>query len=146
MFNSFDMRMFAEARKEAEKSEFDKFHFGAVITYKNKIIGRGHNSDKTDPMQCKYNVYRHFNNVDGVNYVKHSIHAEISAIKSISYVTGREIDFSKCSIYIYRIYNGRGSIFGDSMPCQACRHALLDIGITNVYYTSRYGYSYTRLS
>lgn len=146
MFNSFDMRMFNEAKKEAEKSDFDKFHFGAVITYKNRIIGRGHNSDKTDTMQCRYNIYRHFNNFDGINYVKHSIHAEISAIKSIPYVTGKEIDFSKCSIYIYRICDGNENGFGNSMPCPACRHALIDMGITNIYYTSQYGYSYTKLS
>lgn len=145
MFNSFDKRMFHAAKTEAEKSTFNRFKVGAVITYKNRIIGQGHNSDKTDPMQQRYNeLYRNFNNVDG-SYIKHSIHAEISAIKSIPYVVGKEIDFSKCNIYIYRICKGKPKGYGLSRPCPACANALRDIGIRNIFYTDNYGLSYLRL-
>lgn len=145
MFNSFDLRMFAAAKSEAEKSTFNRFKVGAVITYKNRIIGQGHNSDKTDPMQQRYNsLYRDFNNADGA-YIKHSIHAEVAAIKSISFIVGKEVDFSKCNIYVYRICNGRPNGYGCSKPCPACAHALKDIGIHNVYFTDNYGLSYLRL-
>ena len=38
-FTNFEKRMFLAARAEAEKSDYDRFHIGCVITYKNKIIG-----------------------------------------------------------------------------------------------------------
>ena len=54
-FSKFDIRMFNEARMEAESSEFKRFHTGAVIVYKKHIIGRGKNDDKSHPMQKEYN-------------------------------------------------------------------------------------------
>ena len=60
---SFDKKMFHQAYIEATKSTFDRFHVGAVIAYKGHIIGRGHNSTKTHPMQQRYDMkYRAFNN------------------------------------------------------------------------------------
>ena len=61
-FSKFDERMFHAAHIEAEKSEYKRFHVGCVITYKHTIIGRGHNSNKSHPMQKEYNQYRNFNN------------------------------------------------------------------------------------
>ncbi len=145
MLTSFDRRMFHAAKMEAEKSTFNRFHVGAVITYKNRIIGQGHNSDKTDPMQRFYNeMYREFNNTDGA-YIKHSLHAELSAIKSIPYCVGKDVDFSKCNIYVYRICPGKRLGFGNSLPCPACSAALRDMNIRNVYFTSDEGYAYVEL-
>lgn len=55
-FSKFDIRMFNEARMEAESSEFKRFHTGAVIVYKKHIIGRGKNDDKSHPMQRNITV------------------------------------------------------------------------------------------
>lgn len=145
MFNNFDRRMFAAAKAEAEKSTFNRFHVGAVITYKGRIIGHGHNSEKTDPMQQRYNeLYRDFNNADGA-MIRHSVHAEISAIKDVSYPVGINVDWSKAKIYVYRICKGRPMGYGMSRPCPACMAALRDIGIRNVYFTTNDGLSYLRL-
>ena len=142
-FGNFDLKMFEAAKKEAEKSDFDRFHVGAVITYGHRIIGRGHNSDKTHPLQEHYNtLYRTFNN-DSSGVIKHSIHAEIKAISSIPFVIGKEIDFNKASIYVYRICKKKP--YGNSRPCSACMAAIKDLGIRNVYYTSDFGLSYLEL-
>ena len=54
----FDEKMFAAAHKEDEKSDFDSFHMGCVIVYKGAVLAKGCNSDKTHPMQAKYNKWR----------------------------------------------------------------------------------------
>lgn len=145
-FNSFDMKMFNDARKEAEKSTFDRFHVGAVIAYKHRIIGRGHNSDKTNPKQKIYNTrYRKFNN-DGGGAIKHSLHAEICCLNSVPYPVGKDVDWSKASIYIYRICPGKPNGMGNSRPCSACMNAIKDVGIKNIYYSDDLGYSCLRLN
>lgn len=145
MFNSFDIRMFHAAKMEAEKSTFDRFHVGAVVVYKNKIIGRGHNSNKTHPAQQFYNErYRNFNNVDGA-FIKHSVHAELASLNDVSFIVGKNIDWSKAKIYVYRISAGRKNGYGLSKPCPACMAAIRDVGIKHVYYTDNDGLAYLRL-
>ena len=136
----FDEKMFILARKAARTSDFDTFHVGCVITYKKKIIGIGANSDKTHPMQAYYNKYRHFNKTK--NGVKHSIHAEIAAINSIPYTVGKEIDWSKVKVYIYRICKGKEGGHGLAAPCSGCRQALMDLGIQHVYYSGNGSFIY----
>lgn len=137
--------MFEAAYAEAEKSTFDHFKIGCVITYKNKIIGSGYNDDKTHPLQQRYNeLYRDFNTNNG-NFVKHSIHAEISAISSIPYVVGKEADFNKAKIFVYRICPGKPRGYGNAKPCEACIHAIADMGIRDVFFTDDDGLSYLRL-
>ena len=142
---SFDKKMFRQAYIEATKSTFDRFHVGAVIAYKGHIIGRGHNSTKTHPMQQRYNeMYRTFNNENDSGIV-HSIHAEAAAILSIPYIIGKETDFKHAKIYVYRIAPGKRLGYGCSKPCPACMAMINDIGIRNVYYTSDEGLSYLQL-
>lgn len=145
-FTNFEKRMFQVACAEAEKSDYDRFHIGCVITYKNKIIGAGHNSNKSHPMQRKYNRrYRKFNCTKG-QYIHDSVHAETHAISSVRYVIGKDVDWSKASIYIYRICNGKPLGYGCAKPCPACMQMIRDLGIKNVYYTDDDGYSYLELS
>lgn len=145
-FNNFEKRMFEMAKKEAELSDFDQFHVGAVITYNGNVIGRGHNSDKTHPMQKKYNkAYRVFNNQDG-KPIKDSIHAEMAAVLNITYVQSLNIkNWNNVKIFIYRIAPGLPNGYGSARPCPACMHMLRDFNISNVYYTDKYGYSYLKI-
>lgn len=129
----FDRQMFAAARKQAKQSDFENFHVGCVIVYKKHIIGAGSNSDKTHPMQAYYNKYRQFNKTK--NGIKHSVHAEIAAINSIPYTVGKEVDWSKVKVYIYRICKGKEGGHGLAAPCLGCRQALIDLGIQHVYYS-----------
>lgn len=143
-FTKSDIRMFEAARKEAEKSTFDRFHIGCVIVYKGRIISRGHNSSKTHPYQRYYNRYRKFN-MNGGRPPMHALHAETSAIVNIPYVVGKDVDFSKAKIYIYRIAPGKPHGMGRSKPCCGCLHALRDLNLTNIYYSDDFGYSYLKL-
>jgi deoxycytidylate deaminase len=138
-----DYFFFEQARLEAIKSDFNSFRLGSVIVYKNKIIGRGYNSYKTAPIQKYYNKYREFN--DTSVPIKHSLHSEIAAIKSISYLNSKEIDFSKVRIYTYRICLGKKLGFGNAKSCPACYHAIKELGIKEVYYTTDNGYAMEKL-
>lgn len=143
MFNKFEKKMFEAARREAELSDFDQFHVGAVITYNGNIISRGHNSIKTHPVQKKYNKkYRKFNNKDG-KMIMDTIHAEMAACLNISYVQGLDIkNWNKVKIFIYRIAPGLKNGYGCAKPCPACSNMLRDLGIKNIYYTDDDGYCY----
>lgn len=131
--SKFDEKMFAAARKVAKTSDFDTFHLGCVIVYKKHIIGAASNSDKTHPMQAHYNQYREFNKTQ--NGIKHSVHAEIAAINSIPYTIGKDINWDKVRLYIYRICPGKKNKWGLAKPCAACLMAIRDIGIRHLYYT-----------
>lgn len=142
--SKFDKKMFAVARKIAKTSDFDSFHMGCVIVYKHHIIGAASNSDKTHPMQAYYNQYRNFNKTK--NGIKHSIHAEIAAINSIPYTIGKEVEWSKVKIYIYRIAPGKIGGYGLAKPCAGCMQALRDMGIKHIYYTGEGSYIYEELN
>lgn len=139
----FDKKMFAAARKIAVDSDFESFHMGCVIVYKHHIISAAANSNKTHPMQARYNQYRGFNKTK--NGIKHSLHAEIAAISAIPYAIGKDIDWSRVKIYIYRICPGKEFGFGLARPCAGCRKALKDIGIRHIYYTGEGSYIYEEL-
>lgn len=145
-FSNYDLKMFEQARIEAERSDFKPFKLGCVITYKGHIIGRGRNSNKTHPLQEKYNKrYRKFNACDKGN-IRHSIHAELSALMSVPYVVGKEVDWSKVGVYVYRICNGKPGGHGCAKPCPACMGLLRDYGIRDIFYTDDNGLSYLRLN
>jgi deoxycytidylate deaminase len=138
--NNRDYKFFELARQEALKSKFDRFHLGCVIVYKGHIIGRGANSDKTHPLQKKYNKNRNFNQTGG-KPVKHSVHAEIAALSSIPYPIQESIDWSKVKIYTFRIAPGKKLHQGLSRPCDACIAAIRDRGIRHVFYTTSDGFA-----
>ena len=144
-FSKFDERMFHAAHIEAEKSEYKRFHVGCVIAYKHTIIGRGHNSNKSHPMQKEYNRYRNFNNTDG-NYIHDASHAEVQAISSVNFVTGIQIDWSKVKVYVFRICRGKKLGMGNAKPCPACMNAIKDLGIKKVFFSDDDGYSYLELN
>lgn len=130
-------RWFVAASDEAFKSDFPSAKIGCVIVYKNHIIGRGFNQLKTDPKQKRYNqLYREWtNSLEFSNTSGHTIHAEISALKSVPYPIMIRTDWSKVEVYIYRIGIGLDNYTGLSLPCPACANALSDLGIRHVYYT-----------
>lgn len=133
-----DYKYFDMARKAAQESDFDNFKLGCVIVHKNKIISIGHNSKKTSPVQKKYNHYRHFNTSN--KPVKHSLHAEISALTSIPKCVDVNLDYSQVKVYIYRISPGKRLSQGLSRPCAGCLQALRDKGVRHIFYTTDDGF------
>jgi len=138
--NKRDYRFFELARQEALQSSFERFHVGCVIVYKGHVIGRGSNSDKTHPLQKKYNKKRHFNH-NGTKPIKHSVHAEIAALSSIPYPIQENIDWGKVKLYTFRIAPGKKLGQGLSRPCKACLAAIRDRGIRHIYYSTSDGYA-----
>ena len=130
-------KWFLAACQEALKSDFDTAKVGCVIVYKKHIIGRGFNSFKTDPYQKRYNQYREWTTYpEHSKNCGHAIHAEIAALKSVTYPVSIQVNWSKVKVFIYRVAVGLIGHSGLSLPCPACAHALSDTGIRQAYYTT----------
>ena len=128
------MNYFKKASKIAEVSDFDKINIGCIAVYQGTIIGVGFNTNKTHPIQKKYNRYR-----NGEDFIP-KLHAEINCLNSIRHL---DINFTKVKLYIYR--KRKTAKYGMCRPCPSCMAAIKDLGIKNIYYTTNDGYSYERL-
>lgn len=142
-FNKSDMRYFDIAHRMADKSTYSQIHIGCIFVYKGHIIGSGYNSNKTSPIQKRYNRYRAFKYDD--KPVIHKNHAEISCMKSVPKSVDIATDWSKVKAYIYRVSPGKDSKFGLSRPCGGCLKMLKDKGIKHIYYTGDSSYVYEEL-
>ena len=134
MLTKTDMHYFTKASQVAEISDFAKVNIGCIAVYQGTIIGVGFNTNKTHPMQKKYNRYR-----NGEDFVP-KLHAEINCLNSIRHL---DVNFSKVKLYVYRIRNDRPH--GMSRPCPSCMAAIKDLGIHNIYYTTNDGFAYEKL-
>lgn len=139
-----DMRFFNLAREVAEQSDFPRFHVGCVLVYQGKILSYAHNTEKSDPMQKKYNRYRHFNHTTK-GCINHSGHAEMMALKKVSYPIAQQVDWKKVKLYVVRIAPGLPGGVGLSRPCLGCEHRIRDLGIRDIYYTGNGSYIHERL-
>ena len=124
------MDYFDKAKNVSLLSDFKQIHIGCVAVYKKHIISTGFNTNKTNPIQMKYNKYRSLSYDNGFQ-PKPKLHAEMSCLLSIK---DMDIDFSKVKFYIYR-QQSNGEL-GMSRPCGACMHAIKDLGIKEIYYTT----------
>ena len=133
-----DYKYFKKAKAVAAISDFEKVHVGCVAVYQSNIIGIGCNTNKTHPIQEKYNKYRNFGQI---NYFAPKLHAEINCLNSIRHM---DINFGKVKLYIFRTMNVRE--YGMSRPCPSCMAAIRDLGIKHVYYTTDSGFAYENIS
>ncbi len=137
-------RGFKLAKNASEFSDYSKknIHIGAVIMYKNKVVGIGWNSKKTHPCQMKYNKYREYN--DNRKYISEEhepcIHAEIMAVQHA--IRSFKGDLSKCSIFVYSVKKDGSTRL--TKPCPSCSKRLEELGIRNIYYTTNNGWQYER--
>ena len=131
---------FELAKKASEFSDYNKknIHIGSVIMYKNRILGIGYNTNKTSPIQYKYNYYREKENKGKRTYKvdKHlpCLHSEMMCLINTKDIN---IDWSKTAIFIYRENCGN---LRNCKPCIACEKALKDRGIKTICYTTEDGY------
>lgn len=103
---------------------------GCILVYGHKIISSGYNSDKTNPLQKKYNSLRFSADTP------HKLHAEMSAL--IPVMNNKDINFSRVKLFIYR--ETADHHLANSRPCKSCMKLLKDLGIKNIYYTTSDGY------
>lgn len=127
------MNYFDKAKNVSFLSDFKQTHIGCVAIYKKQVIGVGYNTNKTHPIQMKYNKYRDLE-WNGIQ-PKAKLHAELMCLLNIKDLN---IDFAKVKIFIYREdKNGRLAL---SRPCEACMRAIKDLGIKEINYTIYQGY------
>lgn len=121
---------FKAAKAVAEMSNFYKVNIGCVAVYSHRIISSGANSNKTNPLQKKYNVHRF--SVDSV----HTLHAETQCLLPL--IGRKDIDFSRVSLYIYRKH--KDGTLALAKPCPSCMALIKELGIKKVYYTGNDSY------
>ena len=122
------LKFLDKAKQESTKSTFFKQKVGCVMTIGNKPIVVAHNSEKTYPIQKKYNYYRNFRRPEEDNHAY--IHAEMQALQNTKYL---DIDWEDVVLYV-----GRQTRTGEqrlAKPCPACQKAIKERGIGTVYYT-----------
>lgn len=129
------------AKAASEKSNFAKFKLGCAIFYRGSLLAIGNNSYKTSPMQKKYNFFRaNYHTDETVGNHTNCTHAEIDAITKISML---DIDFQKVEVYVYRSHKDGTPALARS--CPACRQAMIDMGIMNIFYSTENGWAYEHL-
>lgn len=121
-------RNFLKAKAASNLSDFPTHKLGAVMMLGNKVLSVGYNITKTHPIQKGYNIERGYDpNVKNNGQV----HAEMMCLINTRYL---DVDWSKVSIYIYREHKDHTTAL--AKPCPACEKALLERGITQIYYTT----------
>lgn len=123
----------------ADMSDYYRTPMGCVVVLGNRVIGYGCNSNKTHPMQMKYNQYRNFG--ESGSGVIHKSHAEIAALSPIRHL---DIDWSKVGVYVYR--KRRDREFGLARPCPACMEIIRNFGVRDIFYTGDGSYIYEKLN
>lgn len=139
-----DVKYFELAREIAEQSSFPRFHVGCVLVYQNHVLSMASNTEKSDPLQKKYNRYRRFNHTTK-GCINHSGHAEMMALKKVPYPVAQQVDWKKVKCYTYRICPGLPYGMGISRPCRACMTAMRERGIRDFYYSTDMGYAHERI-
>ncbi len=109
------------AAKIAIKSPMFNHKHGAIIVYRDKIIGSGFNYYVSD----------------------FSIHAEVAAIASIH--KKKKHILNECDIYIVRIAPDRfNNMLKYSRPCTKCSNIIIKNNIKNAFYSTNYEYDFVR--
>lgn len=132
-------RYFKFAREASKRATYRGSHnfapaIGAVAVYKGSIVASACNTNKTSPLQAKYNVYR-FRDSNTLD----KTHAEISLIQKLRWKFGDSIDWTKVHIYLYREY--KDGTLGPSRPCESCLALIKELGIKRIAYTTEDGYA-----
>ena len=130
-------RYFKFAREASMRATYTGSHrfspmIGAIAVYKGTIVATAWNTNKTSPLQARYNVYRF--NADTPD----KCHAEVSLVQKLRWKFGDSLDWSKVHIYLYREY--KNGMLGPSRPCQSCMALLRELGLTKICYTTEDGY------
>lgn len=126
---------FAAARAMAQLSDFPRIKIGSVAVFKHHIISSGCNTQRTEPIQKKLNIYRFPEDTN------HCTHAEVACLKPL--LNRNDIDFKHVDLYVYREYkNGE---LACARPCPSCMALIRELGIKSIYFTDFAGYSHEEI-
>lgn len=129
-----DYKFFEQARRTALQSDF-KTKIGAVAVYGGKVIASAASSEKTSPLQMKYNRFRDFA-IDCADCLP-KVHAEIALVNKLRKMDG--VDFKRVTVYIFRICKSRE--MGMARCCPGCMKALEDLGVRMIAYSTDRGFA-----
>ncbi len=143
MITNNDLKFLKVCKQVSKLSDFKQTKMGACITYgKKDILAVGYNSNKTSPIQKRFNVYRNFKNKKGAIP---KIHAEISAISKLPYyIYENNFNMKKSCIYVYR-ENKKTHCLAMALPCPACMEAIKQVGIKRIVYSCSDGIKEMRI-
>lgn len=130
-----DKAYFNIAKEVSKLSDFPRVQIGTCAVYKHKVISTGCNSQRTSPLQKKYNKYRF------TVETPHTCHSEIACLKPL--IDRKDIDFKYVELYVYREY--KNNELALARPCQSCMKLISELGIRNIYYTTHGGYSHEEI-
>ena len=133
-------RFFKFARQASLKADYRSCGrsnapaIGGIAVWKGSIVAEAWNTNKTSPLQAKYNYYRYHN-----ESLPAKCHCETQLIQRLRWKFGENLDWSRVDIYLYREYKD-GSL-ALSRPCTSCIHMLKDeFGIKRIFYTTPDGF------
>ena len=131
-------RYFKFARQASMAATYKGSHnfspaIGAVAVYKGSIVATACNSNKTSPLQAKYNVYR-FRDSNTLD----KAHCETILVQKLRWKFGTSLDWSKVHIYLYREY--KNGCLAPSRPCPSCMAMLRELQLKKIYYTTEDGF------
>ena len=131
-------RYFKFAREAAKWADYQGTRsapaIGAVAIYKGSLVAEAWNTNKTSPLQARYNVYR-FKDSNTLD----KAHAEMVLIQKLRWKFGDSINWSKVHIYLYREY--KDGKLAASRCCPSCMALLKELGVKKIYYTTEDGYA-----
>lgn len=126
------LRYYEKAKLTSNESNHEK-PMGCVIVCGNFIVSRGFNKTKSHTIQ-------HRNDRKSNYYAPNAcMHAEVDAL-----IKSGRFDLTGCEIFLYR-QDKHGNI-ANSRPCISCMPALESAGIKHVFYTTKEGFAYERIS
>lgn len=132
------VRFFKFAREAAQWADYQGTRsapaIGAIAVYKGSIVAEAWNTNKTSPLQARYNVYR-YKPAD----TPCKAHCETQLIQKLRWKFGDSLDWAKVHIYLYREY--KDGKLAPSRPCPSCMAMLRDLNIKRVMYTTEDGYA-----
>lgn len=131
-------RYFKFARDAAQWADYQGTRsapaIGAVAVYKGSIVAEAWNTNKTSPLQARYNVYR-YEPAD----TPCKAHCETQLVQKLRWKFGNSLDWTKVHIYLYREYKD-GSL-APSRPCPSCMAMLRDLKVKRIMYTTEDGFA-----
>lgn len=130
-----DRAYFNIAKEVSKLSDFPNIKIGCCAVYKHKVISTGFNTQRTSPIQKKYNRHRFTEDT------KHACHAELSCLKPL--IGRKDIEFKNIKLYVYRQYKDGNPAL--SRPCPSCMKLITELGIKNIYFTNDGGFSHEKI-
>ena len=131
-------RYFKFAKQAAQWADYQGTRsapaIGAIAVYKGTIVADAWNTNKTSPLQARYNVYRY-----APADTPCKAHCETQLIQKLRWKFGDSLDWTKVHIYLYREYKD-GSL-APSRPCPSCMAMLRDLNIKKIMYTTEDGFA-----